>query len=144
MRLRNATLRLETRGHGDVVDLTDRIESLIAEWGTAAGQGTVFVPGSTAAVTTIEYEPGVIRDLSELLQRLIPEDAPYHHDAAWGDGNGYAHVRAALVGPSLAFLVRGGRLVRGTWQQIVLCDFDNRPRRRTVEVQVLDVPASED
>jgi secondary thiamine-phosphate synthase enzyme len=139
MKVRNATLGLETRGHGEVVDLTGRLEQVIAEWGTQQGQGTVFVPGSTAAITTIEYEPGAVRDLSELLARLAPEGVPYHHDAAWADGNGYAHVRAALVGPSLAFLVRDGRIVRGTWQQVVLCDFDNRPRNRSIEVQVLDL-----
>lgn len=137
MRIWHDVLSLHTRGHGEVQDLTGPIEEWIADRGVEAGQGVVFAPGSTAAVTTIEYEPGVVEDLRQLLERLAPENAPYHHDAAWGDGNGYAHVRAALVGPSLAFLVRGGRLVRGTWQQFVLCDFDNRPRRRSIEIQVM-------
>ncbi|GAB4257331.1 MAG: secondary thiamine-phosphate synthase enzyme YjbQ [Deferrisomatales bacterium] len=140
MRFWHDTLRYDTRGHGQVLDLTGALENLVGRWGVARGQGVVFVPGSTAAVTTIEYEPGVVEDLAEALAKLAPEGVPYRHDAAWGDGNGYAHVRAALVGPSLAFLVRDGRLVRGTWQQIVLCDFDNRARRRTVEIQIVGEP----
>lgn len=142
MKIWNGTIGIDTRGHGQVVDLTAEIENLVDAWRVEEGQGVIFVPGSTAAVTTIEYEPGVIHDLQDLLERLAPEGVPYHHDAAWGDGNGYAHVRAALVGPSLAFLVRGGRLVRGTWQQVVLCDFDNRPRRRVVDVQAVGIPGS--
>ncbi len=137
MKIWRDVLSLQTRGHGEVQDLTDAIEERIARWGVEVGQGVAFVPGSTAALTTIEFEPGVVEDLKGLLERLAPEGVPYRHDAAWGDGNGYAHVRAALVGPSLAFLVRGGRLARGTWQQVVLCDFDNRPRRRSVELQVM-------
>jgi len=125
-----------------VVDLTARLEEWLVAEAIAEGQGTLFVPGSTAALTTLEYEPGVVRDLRECLERLAPAGAPYHHDRAWGDGNGFAHVRAALLGPSLAFLVREGQLRRGTWQQVVLCDFDNRPRARTVEVQVIGRAAS--
>ncbi|MBE0617165.1 MAG: YjbQ family protein [Proteobacteria bacterium] len=127
----------ETGGRGEVLDLTGPVEAWIAEERIAEGHGALFVPGSTAGLTTLEYEPGVVRDLQECLERLAPAEVPYHHDRAWGDGNGYAHVRAALLGPSLAFLVRNGKLRRGTWQQLVLCDFDNRPRRRSVEVQVI-------
>ncbi len=137
MRIWHGTLELDTRGFGHVLDITPQLEALLGRWGVEHGNGVVFVPGSTAAVTTIEYEPGVVQDLCQALERLIPRDIPYRHDAAWGDGNGFAHVRAALVGPSLAFLVRGARLVRGTWQQFVVCDFDNRPRRRRLEVQVV-------
>ncbi len=137
MRIWEGQLEVETRGHGEVRDLTGPLQELVEGWGVGAGQGTAFVAGSTAALTTIEFEPGVVRDLQEVLERLAPQGAPYHHDAAWGDGNGFAHVRAALVGPSLGFLVRDGRLVLGTWQQVVVCDFDNRARRRRVEVQVL-------
>lgn len=137
MRVWSSRFSLETTGGGQVVDLTPRLEQWIAAQGIAEAQGVLFVPGSTAGVTTIEYEPGVVRDLQETLERLAPSGARYHHDAAWGDGNGYAHVRAALLGPSLAFLVRDGRLLRGTWQQVVLCDFDNRSRKRTVEVQAV-------
>lgn len=129
------SFQVETRGHGQVIDLTDRLEERSSRWALEEGQGTLFVPGSTAGLTTLEYEPGVIEDLQELLERLAPAEAPYHHDRAWGDGNGYAHLRAALLGPSLGFLVRSGAVVRGAWQQFVLCDFDNRPRQRTIEVQ---------
>lgn len=137
MRIWNGTLELRTGGRGETVDLTGQLAETIAASGVRDGQGTVFVPGSTAGITTIEFEPGVVRDLQEVLERLAPEGTPYHHDQAWGDGNGYAHVRAALLGPSLAFLVREGELVRGTWQQVVLCDFDNRPRSRRVEIQLI-------
>ncbi|MDW7711589.1 MAG: secondary thiamine-phosphate synthase enzyme YjbQ [Deferrisomatales bacterium] len=133
----SGSLALRTEGRGAVADLTDRLEAWLSAEGVEEGQGTLFVPGSTAALTSLEYEPGVVRDLQECLERLAPAGSPYHHDRAWGDGNGYAHLRAALVGPSLAFLVRNGRLLRGTWQQVVLCDFDNRPRSRSVEVQVI-------
>ncbi|WP_459942482.1 secondary thiamine-phosphate synthase enzyme YjbQ [Deferrisoma palaeochoriense] len=141
MRVWNGTLTVETRGTGHTLDLTPDLERLVASWGVADGLGTCFVPGSTGGLTTIEFEPGVVRDLAELLERLAPAGVPYHHDRAWGDGNGYAHVRAALLGPDLSFLVRGGRVVRGTWQQFVLCDFDNRPRTRRVEVQVIGTAA---
>jgi secondary thiamine-phosphate synthase enzyme len=97
----------------------------------------VFVPGSTAAVTTIEYEDGVLEDLRNAIERLAPRSLPYRHDARWGDGNGYAHVRAALLGPSLAVPIADGRPLLGTWQQVVLVDCDNRPRRRKVVMQVM-------
>jgi len=137
VRLWNGSFAAETQGGGEVVDLTDQVEEWIGTQAIEDGHGALFVPGSTAALTTIEYEPGVVQDLRELLEMLAPTERPYHHDAAWGDGNGYAHVRAALLGPSLSFLIRRGRLIRGTWQQLVLCDFDNRPRRRVVEAQVI-------
>ncbi len=143
MRLWNGRIELETRGHGQVLDLTAEVERLVAGWGVDCGQGTLFVPGSTAGLTTVEYEPGVVQDLRELLDRLAPGEAAYHHDAAWGDGNGHAHLRAALIGPDLGFLVRDGRLVRGRWQQFVLCDFDNRPRRRDVVVQAIGTECPE-
>jgi secondary thiamine-phosphate synthase enzyme len=98
---------------------------------------TVFVPGSTASLTTIEFESGAVADLHEAVRRLVPENQPYRHDARWGDGNGFAHVRAAVLGPSLTVPVSGGKLQLGTWQQIVLLDHDNRPRRRKVLVQLL-------
>jgi secondary thiamine-phosphate synthase enzyme len=96
----------------------------------------IFVPGSTAALTTIEHESGVIEDLKEAIERLAPENLHYRHDTRWGDGNGHAHVRAALLGPSLTIPIIEGKLVLGTWQQVILCDFDNRPRKRQVVVQV--------
>lgn len=120
----------------DIVDLTPEVERAVGRSEVREGQAIVFVAGSTAAITTIEYEEGVLDDLREAVERLAPRDRVYKHDARWGDGNGYAHVRAALLGASLAVPVAEGRLLLGTWQQIVLLDFDNRPRRRKVIVQV--------
>ncbi|MBN1772097.1 MAG: YjbQ family protein [Deltaproteobacteria bacterium] len=129
---------LELRGTGetDAFDVTAEVAEVLGRSGVRDGQTLVFVPGSTAAVTTIEFEPGVVRDLKEAVERLAPRGARYAHDAAWGDGNGYAHVRSALLGPSLCVPVADGRLLLGTWQQIVVLDFDNRPRRRRVVVQI--------
>jgi secondary thiamine-phosphate synthase enzyme len=129
------TLSLPTTAGTDVIDITPRVSEKIAESGIAEGQALVFTPGSTAALTTIEYESGVVGDLIEAIERIVPQKAHYRHDARWGDGNGYAHVRSALLGPSLTVPVMNGRLGLGTWQQIVLIDFDNRPRKRQVIVQ---------
>ncbi len=129
-------LERRTTDGTDIVDLTDAVQRAVADSGVVNGFAVVFVPGSTAAVTTIEYEAGVVDDLRKAIERMAPRDIPYAHDARWGDGNGYAHVRAALLGPSLYVPVVDGRLALGTWQQIVLCDFDNRPRHRKVIVQV--------
>ena len=120
----------------DAVDVTVRVADIVTRSGVREGLCVVFVPGSTAAVTTIEFEPGVVEDLKRAVEQLAPRDIPYAHDAAWGDGNGYAHVRAALLGPSFAVPVVEGRLTLGTWQQIVVLDFDNRPRRRRIMVQI--------
>jgi secondary thiamine-phosphate synthase enzyme len=123
---------VETSGHGDVVDLTAELGQWLARCGGREGLLSVFVPGSTAAVTTIEFEPGAVADLSEALERIAPSDRPYHHDLRWGDGNGFSHLRAALVGPSEAIPVAGGEARLGTWQQVVLVECDRRPRRRHV------------
>jgi len=120
----------------DIFDLTDDLRRLVEKSGVRNGTVIVFVPGSTAAVTTIEFEPGVLEDLKRAIERLAPRGERYDHDAAWGDGNGYSHVRSALLGPSCAVPVSGGRLMLGTWQQVILLDFDNRPRQRAVVVQV--------
>jgi secondary thiamine-phosphate synthase enzyme len=133
----STTLSLSTRGFNDVHDLTGRVEEFLQSSGVTDGLLIVFVPGSTAGITTIEYEPGAVSDLQHAIDRLAPESLHYDHDARWGDGNGFAHVRAALLGPSLTIPIIGGSLQRGTWQQIVLVDFDNRPRQREVIVQVL-------
>jgi len=136
MEYHSARLTFSTTGRTDVIDITEPVSKKVQTSGIAEGQVLVFVPGSTAALTTIEYEGGVIEDLKEAVSRVAPEGLSYRHDARWGDGNGYAHVRAALLGPSLTIPVVGGVMVLGTWQQIILLDFDNRPRKRQFLVQV--------
>ena len=125
-------LELSSAGHGHVVDLTAEVVGWLQSIGADEGQATVFVPGSTAAITTIEFEPGCVRDLDEALETIAPSDRSYHHDRRWGDGNGFSHLRAALMGPSLTVPVVDGRLLVGTWQQIVLVDCDVRARQRRV------------
>jgi len=120
-----------------VVDVSSQVADAVRRSGIRDGLATVFVPGATAGVTTVEYESGLVADLKEAFERLVPRDARYAHDARWGDGNGFSHVRAALLKSSLSVPVSGGTLITGTWQQIVVVDFDNRPRQRRVVVQVL-------
>lgn len=134
--IRHSYLSFRTSADTDIIDITAAVSDVVAASGLTEGQVLVFVPGSTAAVTTIEYETGVVRDLREAVERLVPAGIPYRHDARWGDGNGYAHVRAALLGPSLTVPLAGSRLVLGTWQQIVLVDFDNEPRDRRILVSI--------
>ena len=129
-------IELKTKGDGDTLDVTAHVESAVRASGIADGAAVVFVPGSTAAITTVEYEPGMVADLRAAFERLVPMDARYAHNHG-GDGNGYAHVRAAIVGPSVTVPVAGGKLTLGTWQQIVLVDFDDRPRRRSILVHVI-------
>ena len=135
----SATLERDTRAGTDIQDLTREVYELVAESGIREGSLLVYTPGSTAGITTLEYECGCVADLKQAIERLAPEDEHYDHDARWGDGNGYSHVRAALLGPSLSLALARGEPVLGTWQQIVLCDFDNRPRRRRIIVQVMGV-----
>lgn len=125
-------IKLPSQGYGHVIDLSDEVSRWIASLDAADGQVTVFVPGSTAAVTTIEFEPGAVRDLDEALESIAPSDRAYHHDERWHDGNGFSHLRAALLGPSLTVPVAAGRCVLGTWQQIVVVECDLRPRTRRV------------
>lgn len=130
-------LHLETAGFSDVHELTEDVQEVVGMAGIGRGLATVFVPGSTGAITTIEFEPGAVADLQRAIERLAPRDMAYEHDQRWGDGNGFSHVRAALLGPSLSVPVQGGRLELGTWQQIVFIDLDNRPRERTLLVQAM-------
>jgi secondary thiamine-phosphate synthase enzyme len=130
-------LRLETPGNGHIVDITAGVASVVRTSGIERGLASVFAVGSTVAVTTMEYEPGGVADLQALLDRLIPARGDYEHNVRNHDTNAHAHLRAALIGPSESIPVAGGELTLGTWQQIVLLDFDDRPRRRTVTVQVL-------
>ena len=130
-------VRVSTRGDGDVVDITREIQGVVRTSGVEQGMVSVFVPGATAAVTAMEFEPGGVHDLQEALERLVPTEGDYEHNRLNHDSNSHAHIRAAIVGPSETVPVSGGRLVTGTWQQIVLLDFDDRPRERAVTVQVL-------
>jgi secondary thiamine-phosphate synthase enzyme len=135
--LHTGQLRFSTEGDGDVVDLTEGVQSVIESSGVESGTASVFVPGSTAAVTAMEYEPGGVHDLKAALERLVPAAGDYQHNRLNNDTNSHAHIRAAIVGPSETVPVREGRLALGTWQQLVLVDFDDRPRQRTVVVQVI-------
>lgn len=130
-------ISIDTKGFSDIIDITPRVLSYVKQAGIANGLITLFCPGSTGALTTIEYEPGVLRDLREALEKIAPSDVSYHHDARWGDGNGFSHVRAALMKPSLSIPVVEGRPTLGTWQQIVFIDFDNRARKRNIVVQII-------
>jgi len=131
------TISLSTKGYCDIINITPRVISIIAKAAVANGLVTVFCPGSTGAITTIEYESGALEDLKNALERIAPSDIPYKHDLRWGDGNGFSHVRAALMKPSLSVPLVSGRMTLGTWQQIVFIDFDNRSRHRELAVQVM-------
>jgi secondary thiamine-phosphate synthase enzyme len=135
--VKGGQLRFSTDGDGDVVDITAGVESVVTSAGVTDGLVSVFVPGSTAAVTAMEYEPGGVHDLREALARLVPSEGRYEHNRLNGDTNSHAHIKAAIVGPSETIPVRDGRLELGTWQQLVLVDFDDRPRQRTVLVHVV-------
>lgn len=127
----------KTAGFCDIIDITAKVRQHLEKSRIQNGLETLFVSGSTAALTTIEHEPGLIQDLKEFVERIIPSDRRHHHDDRWGDDNGFSHLRAALFGPSLAIPIEQGRLCLGTWQQIVLLDFDNRARTREITVQFM-------
>ena len=137
MSVHSGQLSLSTRGDADVVDITDEVERIVADGPVSDGVVTAFVRGSTAAITTMEFEPGGVADLRDLLDRLIPVEGDYEHNRLNHDTNSHAHQRASLIGSSEQVPVIGGRLALGTWQQLVLIDFDDRPRDRTVVVQVV-------
>jgi secondary thiamine-phosphate synthase enzyme len=131
------TISFQTGGDCDIVDITSQVAGRVAESGVNSGTVTVFVPGSTAGVTTIEYESGLVTDLQQMWDRVVPRDTPYNHDRRWGDGNGHSHVRASMLGSSLVVPFTERKLTLGTWQQIILVDFDNRPRSRKVVLQIM-------
>jgi secondary thiamine-phosphate synthase enzyme len=136
VRVHTSRLSEKTQGFCDIIDITAKVEKQVRAQKVRSGLATLFVSGSTAGLTTIEYEPGLVKDLKEVLEKLIPSDRRYHHDDRWGDDNGFSHLRASLFGPSLQVPIESGRLLLGTWQQIVLLDFDNRPRTREVVIQL--------
>jgi len=128
---------LESKGNCDIIDITPEVQEQLAETDIKNGTVTLFVSGSTAGVSTIEFESGLLSDFQAMWERNIPRDIPYKHDRAWGDGNGHSHVRASLLGASLVIPFSDKKLALGTWQQIVLVDFDNRPRSRQIVVQIM-------
>ena len=137
MKVKISKLTETTQGFCDIIDITAKVTAQIRDAEIKDGLVLLFVTGSTAALTTIEHEPGLVEDLKELVEKLIPSDRRYHHDDRWGDDNGFSHLRASLFGPSLQIPVAQARLVLGTWQQIILLDFDNRPRTREIFVQLI-------
>ena len=131
------TIEINTKGFSDTIDITDKVKTIVEMSRIDNGLVTVFCNGSTGTVTTIEYESGVINDLQRVLEKIAPSNVPYEHDKRWGDGNGFSHVRAALMKPSLSIPLTDKKLSLGTWQQIVFIDFDNRARHRTIVVQII-------
>ena len=130
-------ISLQSKGECDIIDITPQVEHLVAEAGINSGTATVFIAGSTAGVSTIEFEPGLVSDFQSMWERNVPKNIPYDHDRRWGDGNGYSHIRASMLGASLVIPFNARKLTLGTWQQIVLVDFDNRPRSRQIIVQIM-------
>jgi len=130
-------ISLESKGHCDIIDITPEVQEQLAETDISHGTVTLFISGSTAGITTIEFESGLLSDFQSMWERNVPTDISYKHDRAWGEGNGYSHVRASLLGASLVIPLSNKRLALGTWQQIVLVDFDNRPRSRQIVVQIM-------
>ncbi len=135
--IKTEEIRFDSQGDGEILDLTSQIAEKIESSGLNSGTVTVFTPSATSAITTIEYEPGLLQDLPEFFQKIIPAEVSYKHDLTWHDGNGYAHLRAALVGPDITVPFVAGKMTLGTWQQIVFLDFDNRARNRKVIVQII-------
>jgi secondary thiamine-phosphate synthase enzyme len=137
LKIRAYKITEKSAGFCDIIDITAKVRQHLEKENIQNGLATVFVSGSTAALTTIEHEPGLIQDLKEFVEKIIPSDRRYHHDDRWGDDNGFSHLRASLFGPSLAIPIEHGQLCLGTWQQIVLLDFDNRARTREITVQLM-------
>jgi len=137
MTIFSETILLSTKGFSDILDITDQVGEVTDRSGSKNGLVTVFCPGSTGSVTTIEYETGVLKDLKKAIEKVAPSGIPYEHDRRWGDGNGFSHVRAAFMKPSLTIPLIGGKLALGTWQQIVFIDFDNKKRERKILVHVI-------
>ena len=131
------SIQLSTRGNADMLDITQQVTRIVQESGVNSGIVTIFAPSATSALTTIEYESGALADLKRVFDEVVAENRDYRHNLRWGDGNGHSHVRAALLGPSLTVPFSSGRLLLGTWQQVTYIDFDNRPRRRELILQIL-------
>ena len=137
MKVVSDTIKLQTKGEGDMIDMTSQLSNIVKESKIKNGTVTIFVSGSTAAVTTIEYESGLIHDFPEMLTRIVPKDLEYEHNNTWHDGNGHSHVQSSLIGPSITIPIIHGKLTLGTWQQVVLLEMDTRSRNRTVILQIM-------
>lgn len=137
LKIHSAKIAEQTAGFSDIIDVTPKLRAELEKASISKGLLTAFVTGSTAALTTIEHEPGLVQDLKEFVERWIPSNRRYHHDDRWGDDNGFSHLRASLFGPSLTVPIENGQLCLGTWQQVILLDFDNRPRSREIVVQLM-------
>ncbi|MEJ2055198.1 MAG: secondary thiamine-phosphate synthase enzyme YjbQ [Calditrichaceae bacterium] len=135
--LKTEQIVLKTKGYTDIINITPGVQKFVDDNGLVEGQLLIFINGSTAAISTVEYEPGLLKDIPDALDKIAPMNTRYHHDDTWHDGNGYAHVRSTLMGSSFTVPVFEGRLVLGTWQQIILLDFDNSPRNRNVTLQFI-------
>jgi secondary thiamine-phosphate synthase enzyme len=137
MKVVSDTIKVHTEGEGDMIDMTAQLSKIVKDSKIRNGTVTIFVSGSTAAVTTIEYESGLVHDFPEMLSRIVPKDIEYEHDNTWHDGNGHSHVRSSLIGPSITIPIIHGKLTLGTWQQVVLLEMDTRSRNRTVVLQIM-------
>jgi secondary thiamine-phosphate synthase enzyme len=137
MKSYSESISLSTKGHSDIRDITDRVQNIVQKSGVQNGLACVFVVGSTASVSTIEYEPALVEDMKEFLEKLVPSSLKTRHGNTWGDDNGFSHLRATLMGPGITIPIAEGSLVLGTWQQIVVIDHDNRPRSREIHVQII-------
>ncbi len=136
MQIKTFSFNVSTNGFNDIIDITSKVQAMVTENRFNEGNALVFVPGATAGITTIEYEPGLLKDYPEFMEKIIPSNKNYHHNMTWHDGNGFSHVRAALQGASFQVPFANGNLLLGIWQQIILIDFDNKSRNRKVIVQI--------
>lgn len=137
MKIETLSFSVDSKGHTDIIDITGEVKKMLSDSGFTEGTALVFIPGSTAGITTIEYEPGLLSDYPAFFEKIIPSDITYSHNTTWNDGNGHSHVRASLQGASFTVPFAGGKLLLGTWQQIILVDFDARARNRNVIVQLM-------
>ena len=143
MTISTFSFEIKTRGNSDIVDVTDRVQSIISSSEFVEGSALLFIGGSTAGITTIEFEPGLLKDYPNFFEKIVPSNANYKHNETWHDGNGFSHVRAALQGASITIPFSNGKLLLGTWQQIILIDFDNRSRNRKIIVQITGIKIHE-
>ena len=137
MTVATKAIRISSKGNCEIIDITSEVATEVRDSDIANGTATIFITGSTAGITTIEFEPGLVADFTDMWNRLIPQNIPYQHDLAWGDGNGHSHVRASLLSASLTIPFINKKLTLGTWQQIIIVDFDNRSRSREIIVQIM-------